>query len=166
MTGPVATGSETAVTLVGFGLGKPRVIDVPLGSSIRTILREAELPEEGFLIGVDGKVTKDLDAVALDGSVLTGAPMVKGATRSPDDVTASPEAIVTAFGLGQISDEATIARAVEEAIASNPRQLEQYRSGKQAIFGYFVGQVMKATGGRANPALLNRLLRERLPGPE
>jgi aspartyl-tRNA(Asn)/glutamyl-tRNA(Gln) amidotransferase subunit B len=47
-------------------------------------------------------------------------------------------------------------------IADNPSQTAQYRSGKTATFGWFVGQVMKATGGKANPALVNKLLKEKL----
>ena len=50
------------------------------------------------------------------------------------------------------------------AAAANPAQVEQYRAGKQQVLGFFVGQVMKATGGRANPQLVNELLREALGG--
>jgi aspartyl-tRNA(Asn)/glutamyl-tRNA(Gln) amidotransferase subunit B len=49
-------------------------------------------------------------------------------------------------------------------IAANPQQLEQYRSGKDKLFGFFVGQVMKATQGKANPALVNELLKKLLAG--
>ena len=52
--------------------------------------------------------------------------------------------------------------AVEAAIAANPNQTAQYKAGKTALLGYFVGQVMKTTGGKANPAVVNRLLKERL----
>jgi aspartyl-tRNA(Asn)/glutamyl-tRNA(Gln) amidotransferase subunit B len=75
---------------------------------------------------------------------------------------ADPAAVVRERGLTQVSDEAALAKAVDEAIAGNPTQAAQYRAGKTAVFGYFVGQVMKATGGKANPTLVNRLLRERL----
>ena len=49
-------------------------------------------------------------------------------------------------------------------IASNPKQLEQYRAGKETLFGFFVGQVMKATGGKANPGQVNELLKKKLAG--
>jgi aspartyl-tRNA(Asn)/glutamyl-tRNA(Gln) amidotransferase subunit B len=76
-----------------------------------------------------------------------------------------PEAIVREKGLVQVSDEAAIAAAVENVIADNPAQAETYRKGKTATLGWFVGQVMKATGGKANPGLVNRILREKLQGP-
>jgi aspartyl-tRNA(Asn)/glutamyl-tRNA(Gln) amidotransferase subunit B len=51
---------------------------------------------------------------------------------------------------------------VDEVIANNPKQLEQYRAGKEALFGFFVGAVMKATQGKANPAQVNELLMKKL----
>jgi aspartyl-tRNA(Asn)/glutamyl-tRNA(Gln) amidotransferase subunit B len=62
----------------------------------------------------------------------------------------------------QISDRALLDRIIEAVIAANPQQLEQYRSGKKTILGFFVGQVMKASKGQANPALVNELLRQKL----
>ncbi|MGH9750102.1 MAG: Asp-tRNA(Asn)/Glu-tRNA(Gln) amidotransferase subunit GatB [Candidatus Polarisedimenticolia bacterium] len=76
-----------------------------------------------------------------------------------------PAEVVRARGVEQVSDEGAIARAIDEVIAKNPGQHQQYRSGKTALLGFFVGQVLKATGGRANPALVNRLLKERLDRP-
>jgi aspartyl-tRNA(Asn)/glutamyl-tRNA(Gln) amidotransferase subunit B len=73
-----------------------------------------------------------------------------------------PAAYVSDKGLTQVSDEAALNEAIETAIERNPNQLAQYRAGKTALLGYFVGQVMKATGGKANPALVNRLLKKRL----
>ena len=77
---------------------------------------------------------------------------------------AEPEAIVESHGLGQISDSAQLEAAVAEVVAGNPAQVEQYRGGKQQVIGYLVGQVMKVTGGRANPKLVNELLRKALNG--
>jgi len=75
-----------------------------------------------------------------------------------------PAEIIKSKGLVQISDEASIAAAVEKVIAENPSQVEAYRKGKTATLGWFVGQVMKATGGKANPALLNKILKDKLQG--
>jgi aspartyl-tRNA(Asn)/glutamyl-tRNA(Gln) amidotransferase subunit B len=75
---------------------------------------------------------------------------------------AAPDEIIQKEGLAQISDEAALARVIDEVIAANPKQREQYRAGKTAVIGYFVGQVMKATRGQADPAAVNRLLKERL----
>ncbi len=65
-------------------------------------------------------------------------------------------------GLAQIADEATLGEAVAAVLAGSPDQVAAYRGGKAATFGWFVGQVMKATGGKASPAVVNRLLRAAL----
>ncbi|MCI0490483.1 MAG: Asp-tRNA(Asn)/Glu-tRNA(Gln) amidotransferase subunit GatB [Blastocatellia bacterium] len=78
----------------------------------------------------------------------------------------SAEEVVREMGGGQVSDEAEIRAIIDQAVAANPRQLEQYRAGKAALLGFFVGQVMKASEGRANPQVVNRLLKERLDNTE
>ena len=65
----------------------------------------------------------------------------------------------------QITDEAAITKTIEDVLAANTAQVEQYRDGKEKLFGYFVGQVMKATEGKANPQLINELLKKMLAGP-
>ena len=77
---------------------------------------------------------------------------------------AEPEDVVNKHGLGQISDAAALEATVAEVVAANPAQAEQYREGKLQVLGFFVGQVMKSTGGRANPGLVNDLLRKALDG--
>lgn len=62
----------------------------------------------------------------------------------------------------QITDTAALEKIIDEVIAANPKQLEQYRSGKKTLLGFFVGQVMKATKGQANPQLVNELLGKKL----
>ncbi|HKP14168.1 MAG TPA: Asp-tRNA(Asn)/Glu-tRNA(Gln) amidotransferase subunit GatB [Blastocatellia bacterium] len=74
------------------------------------------------------------------------------------------EEVVREMGGGQVSDEAELRRLVEQAISANPKQLENYRAGKTALMGFFVGQVMKVSGGRANPQVVNQLLKEALNG--
>ena len=71
-------------------------------------------------------------------------------------------AVVEERGLVQLSDTAEIDRIVDEVIAASPNQLEQYRAGKETLFGFFVGQVMKASKGKANPKVVNERLREKL----
>jgi aspartyl-tRNA(Asn)/glutamyl-tRNA(Gln) amidotransferase subunit B len=75
------------------------------------------------------------------------------------------DAIIDAKGLRQITDTGAIERAIDEVMAKNPGQLKDYRAGKDKLFGFFVGQVMKATQGKANPAQLNELLKKKLAGP-
>ncbi|HEU0195661.1 MAG TPA: Asp-tRNA(Asn)/Glu-tRNA(Gln) amidotransferase subunit GatB [Nevskiaceae bacterium] len=74
------------------------------------------------------------------------------------------DAIIKAKGLVQITDSGAIEAAIDKVIADSPTQLAQYRSGKDRLFGFFVGQVMKATRGKANPALVNDLLKRKLAG--
>jgi aspartyl-tRNA(Asn)/glutamyl-tRNA(Gln) amidotransferase subunit B len=72
------------------------------------------------------------------------------------------DAVIEARGLKQITDSGAIEAVIDGIIAGNPKQLADYRSGKDKLFGFFVGQAMKATGGKANPALLNELLKKKL----
>lgn len=74
----------------------------------------------------------------------------------------SAEEIVREKGLVQITDESAIETAVEEVLAANPGEVERYRAGQQQLMGFFVGQVMKATKGRANPQAANRILKDKL----
>ena len=95
---------------------------------------------------ISGKIAKDvLEAMWQDG--------------------AAADAVIEAQGLRQITDTGAIDKVIAEVMAANPGQLAAYRSGKDKLFGFFVGQVMKATGGKANPAQVNELLQKRLPGP-
>ena len=73
-----------------------------------------------------------------------------------------PAAIIAAKGLGQVSDAAVIENAVNEVIAKNPGEVEKYRAGKKQVFGFFVGQAMKAMKGKGNPGLINDLLKKKL----
>ena len=77
---------------------------------------------------------------------------------------AEADAIIEEKGLKQITDTSAIEKAIDEVMAKNPGQLADFRAGKDKLFGFFVGQVMKATGGKANPAQLNELLKKKLPG--
>ncbi len=72
------------------------------------------------------------------------------------------DAVIEKKGLKQITDSGAIEKVVDQIIAQSPKQLEQYRAGKEALFGFFVGQVMKATQGKANPAQVNELLKKKL----
>jgi aspartyl-tRNA(Asn)/glutamyl-tRNA(Gln) amidotransferase subunit B len=74
----------------------------------------------------------------------------------------SAPAIIEREGLKQISDSDALEKIVDEVLAANPKQVEQYRGGKTQVLGYLVGQVMKATRGQANPAAVNELLNKKL----
>jgi aspartyl-tRNA(Asn)/glutamyl-tRNA(Gln) amidotransferase subunit B len=77
---------------------------------------------------------------------------------------ADADSVIEAKGLRQITDSGAIEKTIREVMAANPGQLADYRAGKEKLFGFFVGQVMKATGGKANPAQLNELLKRMLAG--
>jgi aspartyl-tRNA(Asn)/glutamyl-tRNA(Gln) amidotransferase subunit B len=92
---------------------------------------------------ISGKIAKDVFLAMLDSGE-------------------SAKAIVEKKGLRQVTDSGAIERAVDAVLAANQDKVAEYKSGKDKLFGFFVGQAMKATGGKANPALLNDILRKKL----
>lgn len=75
-----------------------------------------------------------------------------------------PEKIVEEKGLKQITDTSAIETAIDEVIAANPDKVQEIRDGKDRMLGWFVGQVMKSTGGKANPGMVNQMLRDKILG--
>jgi len=76
----------------------------------------------------------------------------------------SADAVIDAKGLKQISDSGAIEAMIDDVLAANPEQLADYRAGKEKLLSFFVGQVMRASKGKANPAQLNELLKKKLAG--
>lgn len=76
----------------------------------------------------------------------------------------SADDVIEKRGLKQVTDSGAIEAMIDAVIAANPEQVEQYRSGKDKVFGFFVGQVMKASKGQANPGQVNQLLKDKLAG--
>ena len=74
----------------------------------------------------------------------------------------SADDIIKEQGLRQVTDDALIEKIIDQVIKNNPEQVKQYQSGKDKVFGFFVGQVMKASRGKANPAQVNQLLKAKL----
>ena len=74
------------------------------------------------------------------------------------------QAIVEEEGLTQVTDAGAIEKTIDEVMAANPGKVAEYRQGKEKLFAFFIGQVMKATGGKANPAAVNELLKNKLAG--
>jgi len=72
------------------------------------------------------------------------------------------DAVIESKGLKQITDTGAIEAIVDEIIAANPEQVEQFKAGKEKVLGFFVGQCMKASKGKANPGQLNQLIRDKL----
>jgi aspartyl-tRNA(Asn)/glutamyl-tRNA(Gln) amidotransferase subunit B len=73
-----------------------------------------------------------------------------------------PELIVEDKGLKQVTDESEIARVIDSVLEAHPNEIEEYRAGKEKLFGFFIGQVMKQTSGKANPKIVNKILSEKL----
>lgn len=72
------------------------------------------------------------------------------------------DAVIAEKGFEQISDAAEIEKIVDEIIEKNENQVSAYRNGNEKLFGFFVGQAMKASGGKANPKIVNEILRDKL----
>ena len=104
----------------------------------------------------------ELLALVADGT-LSGS-LAKQVFEVMLDTGDAPSRIVEERGLKQTSDTGAIETVIAEVIAKNPNQLGQYRGGKETLFGFFVGQTMKAMGGKANPAVVNELLKKALAG--
>ena len=112
----------------------------------------------------ESKVTPDSLAglLALVGKGTVSGSIAKGVFEEMFRTGKSAGAVVQEKGLTQISDEGSIATTLDEIIAANPKEWEALKGGKDALTKFFVGQVMRATKGRANPQLVNQLLKERL----
>ena len=108
--------------------------------SMQGVAMSADLVEGG---AISGKMLKDLYDLCFD--------------RNQDFST-----VYAQEKPQQLTDSSAIETIVDEVIAANPKQLEQYRSGKTTLLGFFVGQVMKASKGQANPQLVNELVAKKL----
>jgi len=88
--------------------------------------------------------------------------MAKDVFRVAFKTGKSPKKVVEERGLEQITDESLIEKIIREAMERNPKAVEEYRSGKKGVLGYFVGQVMRATKGKADPKLTSSIARKLL----
>lgn len=111
---------------------------------------------------VSPEMGAELIALIIDGTI--SGRIAKDVFEIMFETGKGAEAIVEEKGLKQVSDTGAIEAIVDEIIANNPGQVEQYRSGKDKLFGFFVGQTMKATQGKANPAVVNEILKKKLAG--
>ncbi len=127
------------------------------------------------LLGALNKLGKDIATTPISATMLAGlikriadktisGKIAKEVFEAMCAGEGDADAIIKAKGLVQITDESAIVKAIEDVMAKNQAQLAEYRSGKDKLFGFFVGQAMKATQGKANPDALNRLLKEKLKG--
>ena len=115
-----------------------------------------------FNKGIEASPVKPREIAALIGLIECGeisGKMAKDVFEAMFREAKSPHQVIQERGLKQITNSAEIEKVIREIIANNPKTYEQYRAGKKATFGFFVGQVMQATKGQANPQLVNKLLK-------
>jgi len=137
---PVKTANFVQSEVLRDVVVRGQEAELPLGAPQLAAL--LALVDDGT---ISGKQAKDLYAA------------VKGTTRDPAEVARE-------LGMAQVTDAGAIEAVCRDVVAANPKQAEAYRGGKTALMGYFVGQVMKASGGKANPALVNAALARLLGG--
>ncbi len=136
---------QTANWVMGDLFGALNKLSVPIE---RSPVSAAALGELIDLIGdgtISGKIAKDVFTTMLEAG-------------------GTPRRIVEEKGLRQVSDTCAIEAAIDQVLAANQDKVAEYRGGKDKLLGFFVGQVMKATGGKANPGLVNEALKRKLAG--
>jgi aspartyl-tRNA(Asn)/glutamyl-tRNA(Gln) amidotransferase subunit B len=101
----------------------------------------------------------------VDDSTISGT-MAKAVFDAMYESGKTATEIVQEKGLRQISDENALVTAIEQVLANNPTEVSEFRAGREKLLGFFMGQVMKVTQGKANPQVVNKLLREKLAGKE
>ena len=125
----------------------------------------AHLNKDGIDISaspIDAQALAGLVARIADGSI--SGKIAKDVFESMWSGEGGADDIIEARGLKQISDDSAIEPIIDEVLANNPTQIEQFKAGQTKLLGFFVGQVMKATQGKANPKQVNELLRQKLDG--
>lgn len=138
--------------------------------------KDAKLCANWMTTGVAGALNKD--GIGIDDSPISASQLAGMLARILDDTISgkiakqvfeamwkgegSADEIIESKGLKQITDSGAIEALVDEVLANNPSQVEAYKGGQEKMMGYFVGQVMKASGGQANPGQVNKMLKEKL----
>ncbi|ACF47090.1 MAG: Asp-tRNA(Asn)/Glu-tRNA(Gln) amidotransferase subunit GatB [Prosthecochloris sp.] len=128
-----------------------------MGEVLRT-LKEKYIPIASFTISPER--LGELIGLIAKGTISNT--IAKQVFEKMQELDEGPQEIVRKEGLAQVSDTGAIEGVVQEIIDANPAQVEQYRSGKTRIFGFFVGQCMKEMKGKANPAVVNDILKQKL----
>ncbi|MFZ8886360.1 MAG: Asp-tRNA(Asn)/Glu-tRNA(Gln) amidotransferase subunit GatB [Steroidobacteraceae bacterium] len=148
---------EAVIGLVG---GQPKLVANWVMGDLSALLNRDGLDIQASR--VDTQRLAGLIARIVDGT-LSGK-LAKEVLETMWDEGSEADAVIEAKGLRQITDTAAIEAVIRKVMEDNPGQLADYRGGKDKLFGFFVGQVMKATGGKANPGQVNELLRTLLAG--
>jgi aspartyl-tRNA(Asn)/glutamyl-tRNA(Gln) amidotransferase subunit B len=157
---PLADYFEATATAAGDGQAAANWIETEVLRKIKEGRLDVRGPRD---IPLDPERLAKIVVMVKDGSI--SGKIGKEVFEAVYDSGRDPADVVREQGLSQVTDEDAIRDAIEAVIARSQSQHAQYRAGKSALLGFFVGQVLKATGGKANPVLVNRLLKERLDRP-
>jgi aspartyl-tRNA(Asn)/glutamyl-tRNA(Gln) amidotransferase subunit B len=126
------------------------------------VLKERQLDSQLIIENWPLQPAQLAELVSLVDSGKISGKIAKSVFEALLDTPGSPQEIVATQGLEQVSDSASLEQTVVQVLAANAKQASEYRSGNQKIFGFLVGQVMKATSGRANPKVVNEILTRKL----
>jgi aspartyl-tRNA(Asn)/glutamyl-tRNA(Gln) amidotransferase subunit B len=146
---PAQSKSKIAVDVANLVMGDYFAALNASGKSVADFAVTAPMLAELLVLQYDGTISGRLAKDVFAAMVETGR---------------GPAAVVEERGLRQVTDTGAIDGAIDAVLAAQAEKVAEYRSGKEKLFGFFVGQVMKATQGKANPALLNERLRQKLAG--
>ena len=128
------------------------------------VLKERRLDDQLYIEGWPVSATHLAQLVQLIDQDKISGKIAKTVFEALLDSGKSPQQIVSEKGLEQVSDSGRIESAIDQVLAANGKQVEQFRSGNDKVFGFLVGQIMKATQGKANPQKVNEILRAKLTG--
>jgi aspartyl-tRNA(Asn)/glutamyl-tRNA(Gln) amidotransferase subunit B len=144
--------------------GNPKAASNWVMTEVLRKLKGSADDREGLLAGCPVKPDSLAEMIRLIDSGAISGKIAKDVFERMWTSGEAPRTIVEREGLRQVSDEGAIRAAVDEVIAAHPEQVATYRNGKTSALGWFVGQVMRKTGGKANPGLVNDLLKKALAG--
>ncbi|MGA8260204.1 MAG: Asp-tRNA(Asn)/Glu-tRNA(Gln) amidotransferase GatCAB subunit B, partial [Arenicellales bacterium] len=139
-------------------VGSPRTVANWIAGDLSSLLNENNLDISQSPVS-PGMLARLIDRIE-DGTI--SGKIAKDVFRAMWDGEGDADAIIGDKGLKQITDTAEIEKIIDDVLSRSEAQIEQYRSGQEKVFGYFVGQVMKATAGKANPKQVNEMLRKKL----
>jgi aspartyl-tRNA(Asn)/glutamyl-tRNA(Gln) amidotransferase subunit B len=158
--GAVAAFFDAALAAYGAGPEAAKKVANWLNGDVARLTNETGLAPAAWKLtpAALAAVVKLIDAGTI------GGPGAKQVLEEVFRTGAEPAAVVQAKGLAQVSDESAIEAAVDRVLAASPSEVERFRGGNAKLMGFFVGQVMKETKGKANPAVVNALLKKKLGG--
>ena len=142
--------------------GNPKALSNWIVGDLFRVLKERRLDEQFYLknwpVAAENvaRLVRLIDQGKISGKIAkTVFEALLGSHKTPEEIVAEK-------GLEQVSDPGSLETAVDQVLAASAQQIAQYRAGNEKVFGYFVGQIMKATQGKANPQKVNEILREKL----